>query len=393
MMDFDAKIDRSAYPTLKLSKEMLTTHYGSDQVLPLSVADMDFRAPQAVVDALAARVAHGIFGYEYRPDSYFDALVGWYDRRHGWRIDPHQIAVSPSVLSAISILIHQHSAEGEGVILQPPVFFEFQSVIRSSHRRRVKNPLKLVDGQYRMDFEDLEAKAADPSTKILIVCNPHNPVGRVWTRDELARAGEICLRHNVLLISDEIHGDIVYPPHRYTPVAGISDALARGSVTCLSPAKTFNVAGAVDALTVIADEERRRRFDDFAERYQINKTNVFTSAAVEAAYRHGDAWLHQVLAYLQENVDVLRAHLREHLPEVKLVEPEGTYLVWLDFRALGLDAKVLARFLAEEAQLALHPGHWFGREGAGFARMNIACPRSVLEEALRRLTDAVRGDR
>jgi len=388
-MTFDEPTDRSAYPTLKLDETMLNDLFGSDDVLPLWVADMDFPAPDAVIEALRRRVDHGIYGYEIRPDGPYEAMADWYGRRYNWTIDRDHIVPGASVLNAISILIEQHSEEGDGVILQPPVFFEFGMAIKANHRRRVKNPLRVVGDRYEMDYEDLEAKAADPGTNILILCNPHNPVGRVWTRDELARAAEICGRHGVLIISDEIHGDIVYPPHRYTPLGSLSAEVAQRSVTCLSPAKTFNVAGAVDAVAVIANSEDRERFDAFVERYQITRPNVFTSAAVEAAYREGEAWLEALLVTLQGNVDFVRTFLAANVPGVKLVEPEGTYLLWLDFRELGLDAKELARFLAGEAKLALNAGYWFGREGAGFARMNIACPRSVLAEAMARLAQAV----
>ncbi len=390
-MSFDQIIDRNTYPTLKWRKSQLMEHFGNDEVLPFWVADMDFLAPDVVIDSLRKRVEHGIFGYEYKEERYFDAFVRWYEHRHQWAIGLEHIEFCPSVLNAIAMLINQHSEEGDGVIIQPPVFFEFRSAIRSNHRRRIKNPLKVVDGKYQMDFEDLEAKAADPNTKIMIICNPHNPVGRVWTRDELARAGEICRRHNVFVISDEIHGDIVYKPHRYTPIASISEELAHHSATCLSPAKTFNIAGAVDAMAVIANKQYRQQFHDFAHRYQINKTNVFTSAAIEAAYSQGGEWLDELLAYLQSNVDFLRAYLHDNLSQVKLIEPEGTYLVWINFESLGLSAKRLAQFLAQKAGLALNPGYWFGREGAGYARMNIACPQSLLQEAMFRLSYAVRN--
>jgi cystathionine beta-lyase len=390
-MDFDQIVDRSEYPTLKWSKSLLTEHFGNDGALPFWVADMDFRAPDAVIDSLLKRAEHGVFGYEYKKDSYFDALVNWYENRHQWLIDLNHIEFCASVLNGVSILINQHSDAGDGIIIQPPVFFEFRSVIRSNHRRIVKNPLKVVDGRYQMDFEDLEEKAANPKTRILIICNPHNPVGRVWTGDELAQAGEICRRHNVLIISDEIHGDIVYKPHQYTPFASISDELAQISVTCLSPAKTFNIAGVIDAMAIIANEQCREQFHDFAHRYQINKTNVFASAAIEAAHSQSGEWLDELLTYLQLNIDFLQSYLHENLPRVKLIEPEGTYLVWLDFGELGLDAKELEKFLAQKAGLALNPGYWFGREGAGYARMNIACPRSFLQEALSRLANAVRN--
>lgn len=390
-MDLNRTVDRRIYPTLQWDRSLLKEHFGNAGALPFWVADMEFRAPEAVIDSLLRRVEHGVFGYEYRRDSLLEALVDWYERRHQWSIDPEQVEQCPGVLSGLSILIDQHSDEGDGIIIQPPVFFEFRSVIRSNGRRIVKNPLRIVDGQYRIDFEDLEEKAGRAETSILIMCNPHNPVGRVWREDELAQVAEICRQHEVFIISDEIHGDIVYEPHRYTPLASVSDALVGMSATCLSPGKTFNISGAVDAMAVIGDEEHRTRFHDFTHRYQVNKTNVFASAAIEAAYRQGGEWLDTVLAYLRSNVDFLNAWLHDHLPRVTLVEPEGTFLVWLDFRALGLEVKELERFLAQEAGLALSPGYWFGREGAGYARMNIACPRGMLEDALTRLTDAING--
>ncbi|CAB5081831.1 Aspartate aminotransferase (EC [Olavius algarvensis associated proteobacterium Delta 3] len=369
---------------------MLTQHFGNDGALPFWVADMDFRSPDVVIDSLIKRSEHGIFGYEYKKENYFDALVNWYENRHRWLIDLNHIEFCPSVLNGISILINQHSDKGDGIIIQPPVFFEFRLVIRSNNRNIIKNPLNVVDGKYQMNFDDLEEKAANPKTKIMIICNPHNPVGRVWTRGELSRAGEICRQHNVLLISDEIHGDIVYKPHQYTPFSSISDELARISATCLSPAKTFNISGVIDAMTVIANEEYRDRFHEFAHRYHINKTNVFASAAIEAAYSQGGKWLDELLSYLRANIDFLKSYLHDNLPQVRLIEPEGTYLAWLNFEELGLDAKELEKFLAQKAQLALNSGYWFGREGAGYSRMNIACPKSILHEALLRLTNAAR---
>ncbi len=388
-MNFDQIIDRTEYPTMKWNPRQLRDLFGADDVLPFWVADMDFPAPPVVVDSLRARVEHEIFGYEYKKESYFEALLHWYSVRHQWQINPEHLEACPGVLNAIAILIDQHSDVGDGVIVQPPVFFEFRLVIRSNNREMVKNPLQLVDGKYQMDFDDLEEKAANPNNKLLILCNPHNPVGRVWTRDELARVDEICRKHNVLLIADEIHGDIAYAPHRYTPAASLSSEAAQNTFTCLSPAKTFNIAGMVDALVAIPNEAHRNRFHDFAHRYQINKTNIFASAAIETAYREAGPWLDELLAYLQSNINFLRDFLHNQLPQVKLVEPEGTYLIWLDFRALGLDAKDLARFLAQDARIALSPGYWFGREGAGFVRMNIACPKSILQEALSRLAQAI----
>lgn len=386
---FDQPIDRTQYPSMKWSKPHIQEFFGNDNALPFWVADMDFQAPEVVMDAIIERAKHGVYGYEFKKDTYFDSLLSWYAMRHGWQIERDHIEDCPGVLNAVTVLINQHSEAGDGIIVQPPVFFEFRMVIKSNDRQLVKNPLKLVDSRYEMDFDDLEEKAADPNNKMLIICNPHNPVGRVWTKDELTRVGEICGRHGVLVISDEIHGDLSYPPHQYTPFASLSEEIAQNCAVCLSPAKTFNIPGMIDAIAIIPSETYREKFHDFAHRYQTNKINVFASAAIEAGYANGAGWLDELLVYLSENVAFMQSYLAEHIPQVKLIEPEGTYLVWIDFRDLGMDAKALESFLAREAGLALNAGYWFGREGAGFARMNIACPRSTLEEALSRLRNAI----
>ena len=389
-MNFDKYIDRNEYPTMKWSKDFLTEHFGNADAIPMSVADMDFKAPATVIESLKKRVEHGIYGYEGKPESYFTALEEWYQNRHGWRIAREHIEPCPSILNAVSILINQHSEEGDGVILQSPVFFEFRMVVKSNDRVVAKNPLKIVDGKYQIDFDDLEAKATDPKNKVLILCNPHNPVGRVWTKAELEEIAEICKCHNVFVIADEIHGDFALPPYRYTPYLTISENAAQNSAACLSPAKTFNIAGAVDAITIIPNETHRHNFHNFAHRYQINKVNVFASAAIESAYIEGGDWLDALLVYLQGNIDLIQNFLESNDIDISLIKPEGSFLVWLDFRELGLDVKELQKFLAQEAQIALSPGYWFGREGAGFARMTIACPREILQRALDNLAEAVK---
>ena len=383
-MNFDEYVDRREYPTMKWSKSFLAEHFGNAEAIPMSVADMDLKVPPAVIEQLHKRASHGIFGYEYRFDSYFDALVAWYLNRYGWKINREHIEPNPSILSAIAILINQHANEGDGIIIQTPVFFEFRMVIRSNHRKVVKNPLKLMAGRYQIDFEDLERKASNPNNKVLILCSPHNPVGRVWTEAELKQVAEICKRHDVFVIADEIHGDFSFPPHRFLPY--LSVAKGENAAACISPAKTFNLSGMVDALTIIPGEMHRQRFHEFAHRYQMNKVNVFASAATEAAYREGGEWLDALLGYIRENLDFIREHLRQNDSGVSLIEPEGTFLAWLDFRGLGLDAKALEKFLAQDAQIALAPGYWFGREGAGFARMTIGCPRDTVQKALNNLT-------
>lgn len=387
--NLDEIIDRQQYPTQKWNPQDLKQHFGRVDLLPFWIADMDFSAPPIVVEKLVARAQQGVYGYEYRPDSFFESIITWYAQRHHWKITASQIQPCPGVLSAIAILINQQSAEGDGIIVQPPVFFEFRSIIRKNHRRIVKNPLLFADGRYQIDFDDLEAKATDPRNKILILCNPHNPIGRVWTQEELTQVDEICRRHHVRVIADEIHGDIVYQPHRYTPFASLSAPAADNAFICLSPAKTFNLAGMIDGMVIIANDKDRQLYDNFADRYQINRNNVFSTAAIEIAYRQGSAWLDELLDYLWQNILYVQNFLDRHIPQIKLVKPEGTYLIWADFRGLGLEASDLARFLAQEAGLALNSGFWFGREGAGFMRMNIACPRSLLEEAMMRLKSAV----
>jgi len=388
---FDQTPDRTEWPTMKWHTDSLGDIFGNREAVPLWVADMDFRAPDAVIEALEGRAAHGVYGYAFHPQRYHEALRAWYAARQGWEIDTEQIEQVPGVLSAIAILIDQHSEPGDGVILQPPVFGEFQMIVRSNNRKRVKNPLKLVDGRYEIDFEDLRAKAADPANKVMILCSPHNPLGRVWTAAELRQVVDICHENDVLLIVDEIHGDIVYEPHTFTPVLSLADAPLDHVAACLSPAKTFNIPGVVDAFAVIPNKDIRDQLHAFAHNFQINKTNVFALAALEAAYREGGPWLDDLLTYLQGNIDYVRGYLAENVPGVALIEPQGTYLVWLDFTALEMGAKELAAFVWEKAGLAVSAGHWFGGEGAGFARMNIACPRATLEQAMTQLAAAVQG--
>lgn len=388
-MDFDRPIDRSTVPTLKWDRGYLAEHVGNEDAIPMSVADMDLASPPVVVDALTRRVQHGVFGYGGKPEGYHRAIEDWYRSRHDWPLTRDELLATPSVLSAVAVLIEQHSSEGDGVLVQPPVFFEFKAAIRRTGRRLVKNPLRLVGGRYAIDYDDLEAKAADPSSKVLILCNPHNPVGRVWTREELARVAEICGRHGVFVISDEIHGDFAFPPRRYLPFLRVAADADVDAAACLSPAKTFNIAGMVDALVAIPDRDQRAAFQTFVRRSFMTKTNVLTVAAIEAAYGGGAAWLDEAIAYVQGNVDLVRDHLAAHDLGVSMIEPDGTFLAWLDFRDLGMDAKELERFLGREAGVALAQGYWFGREGAGFARMTIGCPRSTVEAALGRLSDAI----
>ncbi|MBL7030584.1 MAG: pyridoxal phosphate-dependent aminotransferase, partial [Candidatus Marinimicrobia bacterium] len=380
--DFDRIIDRSNSPAEKWNKPAMLRLFGRDDLLPFWVADMEFQVPNTVQKNLVSRAKNGIFGYEYKQDSLYQSIIQWYAIRHHWKIDRSHLCFSRGILNAIATLINIHTEEGDGIIIQPPVFFEFRLIIRDNNRNIIRNPLKIVDGKYGIDYDDLEEKASDSKTKMLILCNPHNPVSRVWTKDELKRVGEICLRHNVFIVTDEIHGDFVFNGHHYTPFASISIEIAQNSVTCISPAKTFNIAAVTDGFVIIPNEKYREQYNVFTKRLIIHKTNAFSVVAIETAYRSGSEWLDHLLDYLQDNINYIRTYLGERIPKVKLVNPEGTFLIWLDFRQLGMDVKELESFLAQKAGIALNSGYWFGRQGAGYARMTIACPKSMIVEGL-----------
>lgn len=382
----DDDIDRRAVPALKVHPVVLGAD--SEHLFAAGVADMDFKAPPAVLDALRRRLEHGVFGYEAVPDGLMPALTGWLARRHDWSVSPDHILRAPNVLNALAIATSLFSEEGDGIIVQPPVFFDFFDIIRENHRALVSNPLILEDGRYRMDFEDLEQKASDPRTKVLYLCNPHNPVGRVWTENELKTLGDICERHNVLVVADEIHGDIVFSDSRYTPFSSLGPEYAANAITCLSPAKSFNIASCYSAFTVIADDDRRKAFQAENSRLTVNKNNAFASVAMEAAYRNGEAWLGEVLAYLEENRDLVGERLAG-IDGVNLIEADGTFLLWLDLRDLNLRPDDLTTFLRTKAKWAVTCGQAFGVEGEGFARLNIACTRANLEGALNNLASAI----
>ncbi len=386
-VDLDAFIDRRAVPALKVHPMVLGE--GGEALFAAGVADMDFRAPPVVLDALNRRLEHGVFGYEALPGGLYGALAGWMARRHGWEMDETHVLRAPNILNSLAMVVSLFTGEGDGVIVQPPVFFDFFDILRENRRRAVANPLVLEDGRYRMDFDDLEEKAADPRTGMLILCNPHNPVGRVWRRAELMRLGDICARHEVLVVSDEIHGDITFPGHDYTPFAALGAEYARNSITCLSPAKSFNIAACCSAFTIIADERKRKALAAENSRLTVNKNNAFASCAMQAAYGGADEWLDDVLAYLAGNVALVRSYT-DRIGGAGLIEPEGTFLLWLDFRALGLEPGALKPFLRQVAGWAVTDGRSFGEGGAGFVRFNIASPRPQLQQALDRFEAGMR---
>ncbi len=387
MSQFDQVIDRRNTSSVKW--DLVEKLYGSREVLPMWVADMDFPAPRPVVDALIARAQHGVYGYTTRPDSVYEAIELWARTRHNWTIEREWIRFSPGVVPGLAFLLYALSAPRDKVIIQPPVYHPFAFTIRENDRQIVNNPLIFENGRYRMDLDDLERKARE-GARLMILCSPHNPVGGVWTQGELRQLGEICCEHGITVISDEIHSDLLLPGHVHTPFASISPEFAQNSVVCTAPSKTFNLAGLQTSVITIPNKELRDRFDSVLDRLHLTLPNTFGLVAMEAAYRYGGEWLDELRGYLSANLRYLTAFLAREAPQIKVVQPQGTYLVWLDCRELGLQTEELSRFMREDAKVGLDDGHIFGPGGEGFERINIACPRSVLQEGLQRIAGAVR---
>ena len=383
--DFDAILPRRGTNSYKWDSA------ADNDVLPMWVADMDFPTAPVIVDALRRRVEHGAFGYTKVPDAYYDAVCNWFSRRHGWNIDKQWMIYTSGVVPAISAVIKALVPKGSKVLVQTPVYNCFFSSIRNNECEIETNPLVYSNNTYYIDFDDLERKAADPCVKMLLLCNPHNPAGRVWTREELTRVGEICIRNGVIVVSDEIHCELVYQGHEYTPFASLSEEFLQHSVTCLSPSKAFNMAGLQIANIVAWDETMRQKIDKAINVNEVCDVNPFGVIATIAAYDKGEEWLVQLLEYLHENYLYMCDFCKKYLPEFSIVELEGTYLVWMDCRALSCSSKELERELLEKAKLWLNAGTMYGDEGEGFMRWNIACPRMLLQEGLQRFLTFVRG--
>ncbi len=378
--DFDTPIDRTH--TWSIKHDFKKENGKADDILPLWVADMDFRSPDSVVEALKKAVDHGIFGYSRADESYFDAVAAWYQKRHHLTLQPEWMTCTPGIVFALSIAVRAFTQEGDAVLIQPPVYHPFSRAILRNKRTLVENPLVLKDGHYEMDLEDLEQKVLDEHVKLMLLCNPHNPVGRVWTREELTALADICLRHHVYVISDEIHGDFVWQGHEQTPYASISEEACLHSMMCTAPSKTFNLAGMATSNLFIPDPEMRRKFRsellDVGQE-NMNRLGLF---ACRAAYEGGGEWLDQLIGYLAGNLALVRDFCKNRVPQIQLVEPEGTYLAWLDCRELGMTDDELMTFFSDEAKVWLDPGTHSGKQGSGFMRFNLGSSRSVIALAL-----------
>ena len=386
--NFDKIIDRTNNFSAKWSE--MNKNFGTNNLLPMWVADMDFLTAPCVMEALKDRLEQGIFGYTTRPSSYNESIVNWLDNRFSWKINQEWLMFSPAVITSISLLIQNLTQKNDKIMIQEPVYSPFHSIVESNERSLVISPLvKLDDGSYVMDYEDIEAKIKD--VKVFILCNPHNPVGRVWTREELTRLGEICLKHNVLVISDEIHSDIILKNHKHTPFASISKEFRENTITCMAPTKTFNLAGLQSSFLVISNPYYYEVMDKAFSRLDIKRNNAFSLVATEAAYNYGEDWLYELIKYIEDNVDFAIDYIKNHIPQLKVKKPEGTYLLWVDFSNLNVDKKDLKNALINKGRIALSDGSSFGIGGDGYYRINLACPRSMVLEGLKRIEFAIKS--
>jgi cysteine-S-conjugate beta-lyase len=385
MYSFDDFIERRN--TYSVKWDETERIFGVKDVLPMWVADMDFKAPAEVLEALLKRVEHGVFGYTSIPASLKQAVCDWMAGKHKWRINSKWLSFSTGVVPALATAIQAFTSPGDKIIVQTPVYYPFFQLVQKNNRELVLNPLQLTNEKYKMNFTDLKEKIK--GAKLLLLCNPHNPGGRVWSTEELARLGELCLEHNVIVVSDEIHSDLVFSGSRHTPFASISEEFAQISVTCIAPTKTFNLAGLQSAISIIPNRVLKKQFDNVQQRQGFFTLNTFAVIGTEAAYRHGEQWLNHLLKYIEGNVELTYSFIEKHLPKLKVMKPEATYLVWIDCRKLQKSDQELKQLLLQKGRIAVEPGNKFGESGSGFIRLNVACTRKTLQEALKRLATAL----
>ena len=382
--NFDEVIDRRGSDSLKL--EALLPRWGREDLIPMWVADMDFRTPPFIIDSVKKRIECEIFGYTEKPKTWYQSIINWQKKRHQLAITKEMISFIPGVVPAIVMAIEAFTKVGEQVLIQPPVYYPFAAAIRNTGRKVITNPLLLGNLQYYIDFDDFEKKVK--TCKLFILCNPHNPGGRVWSKEELEKLAAICLKYQVLMISDEIHADLTLPFYKHISLASLSEEIAMNTVTFSSASKTFNMAGLASAYAIIPNPQVRQKFLDKTVGYMLTDGNIFAFQTTVAAYEQGEEWLDQLLPYVQGNIDFLTQYIDQYLPKVKYLVPQASYLVFLDFRSLGLSQKELVSFCTNKAHLALVDGSVFGEEGKGFMRINLASPRSIIEKALEQLKEA-----
>jgi cystathionine beta-lyase len=386
--NFDRPLDRRNTRSLKW--DYCERVLGEPDVIPMWVADMDFAAPPAVVGALKARAAHPAYGYPLVPDSFWASIINWLRSRHGWEIDRGWLTRAPGVVPSVNLCVRALTRPGEGVVVQTPVYFPFFPAVEKNDRRLIRSSLRYEGGRWLMDFDDL-ARKLDDGARLLILCNPHNPVGRVWTRGELSEVGRLCLERDVLVVSDEIHADVVFSPHRHVPFASLSPGLAERTITCWAPSKAFNLPGLNTSFVIASDRKLLDLYRLESQRAGFEMGNIFGLTALEAAYTHGAEWLDEAVSYIAANVDFTAEFVRTRLPLLDFVRPEGTFLGLFDCRRLGLDDRALGEFFLRRAKVYFNDGPRFGPEAAGFVRINLACPRSRLAAALERIALALQS--
>jgi cystathionine beta-lyase len=385
--NFDEIIQRKGTDCEKY--DQLDKFFGNANAIPLWVADSDFRVPDFITASIRYRTDHEIYAYSYRPEGYYNSIINWQKKMHDWQIEREMILPTQGVVATLSAIIMAYTQAGEKVIVQPPVYTPFFTCVKDCGRLVVENPLVETDGYYTFDFDDLTRKI-DKDTRLLILCNPHNPVGRVWTKEELSQLGDICLKNNILIVSDEIHSDLIFNGYKHTPLPTISSELANNCIVCMAPSKTFNIAGLATSYVIIPNRKIRQQYDHFLHMLHLKSGNLFGNVALEAAYSHGMEWVRQQNAYLEANRDYLIGFIRGKMPKLKMSFTEATYLAWIDFREYGMDELVLNRLLIDRAEVVLNKGSIYGNQGTGFFRLNFACPRQTLEEAMIRI-EAVLG--
>ena len=382
--DFDKAVDRSASSSVKFDARQ--AYFGRKDVMPMWVADMDFAAPAEVTEALVARAKHPVYGYTLYPDSLYQSLIDWCERRYNWSLKRSQIMMCPGVVPSIHAAIQGLTRPGDKVIVQPPVYFPFFSAVTETGRELVLNPLKLKNGHYSMDINHLE-ECARQGARLLLLCSPHNPVGRVWRRQELKDLLTLAERYQMTIISDEIHADLIYPGETHLPLADLSDSV--NVLTTVAPSKTFNIPGLALSALVVPDKADRRAIKQVFDSWHVSAANPFSISAFEAAYNYGEAWLDALMQYLQQSRDEAAQFIDKALPDIELIQPQGTYLLWLDCRQMGLDNPTLRQFFIEQAGVGMNPGYVFGDNGSGFMRLNIGTPRARVERALQKIAEVM----
>lgn len=383
--NFDEIVDRKNTRAAKYDER--TKKFGTDDVIPLWIADMDFKTAKPIIDALVSKANEGIYGYTSRPDSYFESICNWKLRRNNWNIDKTLVSWSLGVVPTLAAIMNCFSNKGDNILIQTPVYSEFYEITEFLDRKVLENKLIEKNGIWEIDFSDFENKVKE--SKIFLLCSPHNPLGIVWTKEELKKMVEICIKHDVLVVSDEIHSDLIFHNKEFVPTATISDEIKNHVISCISGTKTFNLAGLQASTTVFPNLKMKEKYDEFWSNMDICRNNAFSSVAMEAAFNDGEEWLEQVLDYISKNFDFIKDYCAKYIPKIKPNLPDATYLVWLDCRDLGLNNEELKNFMIKKAKLGLNEGDKFGRSLNGFMRLNAACPKSVLEEAMKQLKDAV----